>query len=114
MPRRAKSLSELMRERRGRAWYDAEQKRKRKADPNQALADRLRTSQRWKKLRRMKLARDPLCADCLERGVTEPATQVHHSVPVRERPDLAFVMELLVALCTTCHARREAEEPRRR
>lgn len=45
----------------------------------------------------MKLARDPLRADCLERGVTEPATQVHHSVPARERPDLAFVMEVLVS-----------------
>jgi 5-methylcytosine-specific restriction protein A len=67
-----------------------------------------------KDVQRMKLARDPLCEDCLGHDVTRAAQQVHHLVPVVERPDLAFVMDNLRSLCTTCHARREAEEVTRR
>jgi len=108
--RRPKTFSQLRRARRGRRWTDAEEKRRRQADPRQALADRLRTSTRWRRLRAAKLARDPLCHDCLEHGVTTAAQQVHHLVGVVERPDLAFDMENLMSLCTTCHARREAVE----
>jgi 5-methylcytosine-specific restriction protein A len=106
MPWRPKRLSDL----RGRKDRDADYRRRRMADPALAEAERIRNSGRWRWLRRVKLARDPLCEDCLERDRTEAASQVHHMEPIVRRPDLAFEMENLRSLCTTCHARREAEE----
>jgi 5-methylcytosine-specific restriction protein A len=106
MPWSPKRLSDL----RGRKDRDADYRRRRMADPALAEAERIRSSPRWRALRRLKLARDPLCEDCRERGRTEPASQVHHVEPLVRRPDLAFEMGNLRSLCTTCHARREAEE----
>lgn len=76
------------------------------------VAKRIRSTARWRKVRELKRRRDPLCEDCAERGATEPMTEVHHLVPVRERPDLAFVMTNLRSLCDPCHRRRSAEERR--
>jgi len=106
MPRQPKRLSDL----KGRRARDRDYARRRKLDPDQARADRLRTSGRWKRVRALKLAQDPLCEDCRERGVVRPAAQVHHLEPVVRRPELAFVMENLRSLCVPCHARREAGE----
>ncbi len=112
MPRRPPTHSELLRRRQGRKARDAEYDERRKRDPALAEARRIRSSTRWRKVRALKLARDPLCEDCLEHGVTEVATQVHHVEGLAARPDLAFTSANLRALCTVCHARREAEERR--
>lgn len=106
MPWKAPRLSDL----RGRAGKDAEYARRRAADPALDLARRIRSSARWRKVRALKLARDPLCADCRGRGFVEAATQVHHLEPLARRPDLAYAMANLLSLCTACHARREAQE----
>ena len=99
-----------MRRRMGRMARDAEYEARRRSDPALAKANRLRSSSQWKKVRAIKLACDPCCEDCREHGVTMAAQQVHHMEPVAMRPDLAFVMENLRSLCTTCHAKREAAE----
>ena len=112
MPRRAPTHSELLRQRQGRKARDAEYDERRKRDPALAEARRIRSSTRWRKVRALKLARDPLCEDCLEHGVTEAATQVHHVEGLVKRADLAFVLENLASLCATCHATREAKERR--
>jgi len=109
MPWRAKSHLQRQRERLGRRHADREYEERRRRNPALARADKIRRSSRWKKVRALKLARDPLCEDCKEHGVTTPAEQVHHLVGLAERPDLAFVLENTRSLCTTCHARREAE-----
>jgi 5-methylcytosine-specific restriction protein A len=102
-----------MRQRQGRKACDAEYEARRRSDPALARAQRIRSSARWRKLRALKLARDPLCEDCQTRGVLKAATQVHHVEGLAQRPDLAFVMKNLASLCTTCHAKREAQERRR-
>ena len=110
MPWSSPSHSQRQRARQGRTQSDREYEEKRRRDPALALARKLRSSNRWRKLRAIKLANDPLCVDCHDR--TEAATQVHHVVPIVQRPDLAFVSGNLRSLCTTCHAKREAKERR--
>jgi len=64
----------------------------------------------------MKLTEQPLCAYCLEMGRTIPATVADHIVPVKERPDLAFVYDNIQGLCKECHdsvKRREEATGRR-
>ncbi|MFA6308613.1 MAG: HNH endonuclease signature motif containing protein [Clostridia bacterium] len=58
----------------------------------------------WVKLRRRKLMRDPLCEDCLEKGEIEPATEVHHIIKVRDRPDLRLDINNLRSLSKRCHS----------
>jgi 5-methylcytosine-specific restriction protein A len=99
-----------MRERQGRKAWSKEYEDRRRNDPALNEANRIRSSGRWKKVRRLKLQQDPLCEDCKEHGVTTVATQVHHLKGVASHPELAFVMENLRSLCTTCHAKREARE----
>jgi len=70
----------------------------------------------WRRLRKMKLTEQPLCAYCLEMGRTIPATVADHIVPVKERPDLAFVYDNIQGLCRECHdsvKRREESTGRR-
>lgn len=60
----------------------------------------------WRRCRALKLARDPLCEACLRSGVArpEPATQVHHAVDLAVRPDLAYDLANLEALCQRHHS----------
>ena len=77
----------------------------RKNDP----AKRIRSSARWQKVRAMKLAESPLCERCVTSGVTTPAQQVHHVIPVRHAPHKAFDLDNLRSLCSLCHAIEERE-----
>jgi 5-methylcytosine-specific restriction protein A len=113
VPWQAPSHSELKRKRLGRTALGKEYEERRRRNPALALAQKLRGSARWRKVRALKLSRDPLCQDCEEHGVVTAAQQVHHVEPLAERPDLAYVLENTRSLCTTCHAKREAEERRR-
>ena len=68
-------------------------------------------SARWRKLREAKMISDPLCEMCLSRGVTRPATDVHHIQSFMEAEDmetrkvLAFDPTNLMSLCDECHSR---------
>lgn len=67
----------------------------------------------WRKLRRVKLDRDPLCQHCLERDRTEAATEVDHITPIEDggaRLDLAN----LQSLCKSCHSKKTARDVRAR
>ena len=55
----------------------------------------------WRKLRKMVLAREPLCRRCGEAGRTEPATLIHH---IDEDVSNNYI-ENLEPLCSTCHNR---------
>jgi 5-methylcytosine-specific restriction protein A len=59
---------------------------------------------RWQKLRALVLAQDPLCRDCLERGLVVAATEVDHVVSKAKGggDELAN----LVGLCKSCHAKK--------
>jgi 5-methylcytosine-specific restriction protein A len=58
---------------------------------------------RWQRLRLAFLAAHPFCAACAQAGRVEPATDVHHITPRRDRG--ADAEENLQALCHRCHSR---------
>lgn len=68
-------------------------------------------SARWRKLREAKIISDPLCEMCLSRGVTRPATDVHHIQSFMDTKDmetrkvLAYDPTNLMSLCDECHSR---------
>jgi 5-methylcytosine-specific restriction protein A len=66
-------------------------------------------SYRWRKLRKYKLSRDPLCAICLREGIVKEATMVDHIKPIKNGGDLMAVVNLQ-SLCVSCHNRKKAKE----
>ncbi|MGA2315393.1 MAG: HNH endonuclease [Thermodesulfobacteriota bacterium] len=66
-------------------------------------------SARWKKAKRMKLNRNPLCELCEQEGVTRPADLVHHLLPVDKNSDRNLDLMYLVSLCHEHHNRVETE-----
>ncbi|MGR3452891.1 HNH endonuclease signature motif containing protein [Pseudooceanicola sp.] len=76
-----------------------------------ALAARaLYADPRWKRASRRHLNRHPLCADCRELGVIEPATDVDHKVPHKGDRTLFWDPENWQSLCHRCHSRKTARE----
>jgi len=57
----------------------------------------------WRKARRWKLRRNPICEKCLNGGQLVAASEVHHIVPLDEGGTNEF--ENLMSLCRKCHAR---------
>jgi 5-methylcytosine-specific restriction enzyme A len=67
----------------------------------------------WERLRKLKLANDPLCEACLSVGVIEAADTVDHVTPLRDGgPRLE--MGNLQSLSRICHARKTAAETKAR
>jgi 5-methylcytosine-specific restriction enzyme A len=60
-------------------------------------------SQRWQRLRRAKLQRNPLCEDCLMRQLVIPAVAVDHFMPIRSGGDAFPPLDELTSLCVSCH-----------
>jgi 5-methylcytosine-specific restriction enzyme A len=58
---------------------------------------------RWRKIRRMKLNTDPLCAYCKQMGRHAVATVVDHIKPHRGDYDLFHEWGNLQSLCKPCH-----------
>lgn len=103
MPSKPRTLAGILRSRR---HADREYNRARR-DP--AVA-RIHGSARWQAVRAQVLRDEPVCRECARLGLTEPATQVDHVVPVAVAPELAFARENLQPLCTACHSRKNARE----
>ena len=60
----------------------------------------------WLKLRKRKLAADPLCERCEKKGYTTEATQVHHIVSFHGLDDpLRLDWDNLESICEACHVR---------
>lgn len=62
---------------------------------------------RWEKVRRMYLAKYPLCQRCESFGRVTVATEVHHLIPVKAGG--LHEEENLKAVCHKCHMMLEAE-----
>lgn len=58
----------------------------------------------WRRLRIAYLSRNPLCANCKQRGRIVPAAEVHHIRPIAEAPELRLNTDNLMALCKPCHS----------
>ncbi|SRR5712691_5229009 len=111
MPRRPLSHSERL----GRARHDkAYDERERATTPALALAKQIRSSARWRRLRKLVIAKHPLCADPFgyhaQDGRLALTEEVDHIVELARRPDLAFVESNLQGLCCPCHAVKSARE----
>jgi 5-methylcytosine-specific restriction protein A len=61
------------------------------------------TTQRWQRLRKQKLQRDPLCEACLQHGKIEPAIAVDHRKPIKAGGEPFPHLDQLAALCEGCH-----------
>jgi 5-methylcytosine-specific restriction enzyme A len=69
------------------------------------------TSVRWRRLRRLKLATDPLCEECGKAGRVTAATEVDHLVPHDGPADpLFWEWSNLSSKCKPCHSRKTATQ----
>lgn len=59
---------------------------------------------RWQRLRKAKLARDPLCAHCTLRGRVVQAVAVDHIVSIASGGDPFPDLDGLASLCLACHS----------
>jgi 5-methylcytosine-specific restriction protein A len=62
----------------------------------------------WQKFRKVYLSEHPLCSDCETEGRVGAATDIHHKQKLRDRPELKYEEENLMALCKACHDKRTA------
>jgi 5-methylcytosine-specific restriction endonuclease McrA len=89
---------------------------RRATTPALANAAALRSSAAWRRLRRIKLAANPLCEDPLgdhaRRASTATAQQVHHVLPLATHPEHGLDLSNLMSVCTRCHAKLEREAKR--
>lgn len=65
-------------------------------------ASKKRYGHQWQKVRARFLAANPLCAECLARGITTPASEVHHILPLSRGG--THDEDNLMALCKPCHS----------
>lgn len=79
---------------------------KEELSPEARERKRFLDSAAWRRLRRIKLGKNPLCQDCEDEGRISPAIDVHHIKSRRERPELAMVLTNLRSLCRPHHTRR--------
>src|SRR4030095_14991224 len=61
------------------------------------------STQRWQRLRRLKLQVNPLCEACLQVGRLEPATEIHHRTPINAGGNPYPPVDELASLCAGCH-----------
>jgi 5-methylcytosine-specific restriction protein A len=62
----------------------------------------------WQRLRRLKLASQPLCQGCAERGIVAPANTVDHVVPISEGGEAFPALDELASYCRSCHSAKTA------
>lgn len=58
---------------------------------------------RWQAIRKMYLAENPLCVECLRKGRLVEATEVHHITTIRDGGTNDY--SNLMALCKGCHSK---------
>ena len=88
----------------------AESKARAQMGTQAAAWRKLYSDPRWQRLRRDFLARHPLCADCAELGVAEPAVEVDHIERHKGKLSVFLNPRNLQGLCKRCHSRKTARE----
>ena len=64
-------------------------------------------TQRWQRLRKLKLATSPLCETCLQQYQRiEPATAVDHIIAIKADGEPYPALDRLRSQCTSCHNRK--------
>jgi 5-methylcytosine-specific restriction protein A len=72
-----------------------------------AKKKQVRYTKAWDKLSVRYRKENPLCEECDRRGMTTPATEVHHIVKVSEDPKRMLDVTNLVSVCRACHEKLE-------
>lgn len=80
------------------------------ADRAQNASDYKIYNTTWRKLRWIKLKRNPLCELCLIKGEIVQAQDVHHMLSVDNYPELRLDIDNLQSLCKQCHSTITREE----
>ena len=65
---------------------------------------------RWMKYSKYRLTKYPLCANCLDNGITKAATCTDHTHPHKGNVRLFWDKSNHASLCTTCHNKKTARE----
>lgn len=78
-------------------------KKKQKSTGNLIAYNEVYNTDKWRKLRALKLMDNPLCEMCEAEGKVIPALDVHHITPILEDIDKAFDYYNLMSLCRKCH-----------
>ena len=81
-------------------WYQ------KKNDERRGTANERGYDAEWRRIRRGKLQKDPLCERCQSKGEIRPAVLVHH----KDRDSWNRGWENLESLCRTCHDEEHKEE----
>lgn len=86
----------------------------RAATPTLRQAQRIRSGHLWQTVRRNFRIANPVCCDPFKEHIHGPegTSDIHHVIPLIERPDLAYTDSNLRPLCRPCHNRVEAMERR--
>lgn len=64
----------------------------------------------WRKLRKEKINKNPLCEHCIKENKITPAEEVDHILTIINRPDLALHYNNLQSLCKKCHIKKTTED----
>ena len=97
MPKKPKSHAQRMREReKENGTYQKKYNAGWKSSAKQGY------DHKWRKFRQAFLSQNPLCAHCLEKGLTVEAVVVDHVIPHRGDKNLFYNNEFQ-ALCVSCH-----------
>ena len=64
---------------------------------------RFYASSAWRKARRIKLAQQPLCEECLREGKITAATIVHHMIELKDDWNKRLDADNLESICQDCH-----------
>ena len=68
---------------------------------------RLYRSERWRKLRKLKIAQNPVCERCARQGIYKSVEIVHHKEYVTDqnywKPEIFYNIDNLECLCRECH-----------
>jgi 5-methylcytosine-specific restriction enzyme A len=68
-----------------------------------------RYGSQWHGLSQRYRLKHPLCEQCEKEGMTTPATEVHHKIKAKDRPDLILTWTNLMSVCRSCHEKLERE-----
>jgi 5-methylcytosine-specific restriction enzyme A len=69
------------------------------------------SDRRWRKLRARKLADEPRCERCLEKGLVTMATEVHHVLPINEG-GAKYDYANLQSVCGDCQDEAHGAKPK--
>ena len=97
----------------GRGYCEAHRKQERTAaDEYRGSRSQRGYDDRWTKIRRVVLTREPLCRICRRSGRTTVANEVDHIIPLRSGGGTGAGLDNLQPLCKSCHSRKTLSERR--